>query len=273
MANLIDSIFSWLSKLAEYVISPDSLLVILILLAWVLLIRGSYRRAKWLLGFLTISVIVIMLFPVGELLLFPLQNRFPTNPEMTEQVDGIMVLGGSENIIFSVEWNQVETGEGAERYLAFLALARRYPNARLVFTGGGSGSILQQDYKEAEVAKRLFGEQKLDLSRVTLESNSRNTYENAVFSIRQIKPVPGETWILITSAFHMPRSIGVFCKAGWPMIPYPVDHRSRRGNLLRIDIGFSRNLANLIIGMREWAGLFVYYITGKTKVLFPNQCV
>ncbi len=267
----MDSIFFWISKLVWSLISPDSLLLVLILLTWILLRRGSYGPAKWLLGFLAIVMIVITLFPSGEWLLSPLEKRFPANPELPEKIDGIMVLGGAENIILSARWNQVEIGGAAERYLAFLTLVRRYPDARPVFSGG-SGLILQQEHKGAEVAKRLFREQGLDLSRVVLESNSRNTYENAVFTKRQIKPVAGETWILITSASHMPRAVGAFCKAGWPMIPYPVDHISTPGNLLRIDPDFSGNLGSLKMGMREWVGLVAYYITGKIKTLFPDQC-
>lgn len=271
MADIMDSVFFWISKLAWLVISPDTLLVILILLIWVLLKRGSYEIAKWLLGFLAIAVITITLFPVGEWLLFPLENRFPTNPELPEQVNGIMVLGGEADPILSAQWNQVETGGGAERYLAFLALARQYPDARLIFSGG-NGNILHRKNKEADVMKKLFMEQGLDSSRVTLERDSRNTYENAVLSKRRIKPVPGETWILITSAYHMPRAIGVFCNVGWPMIPYPVDHYSGPVNLQRIDISFGHNLAILEMGMREWIGLLAFYITGKSAELFPNQC-
>lgn len=267
----MNSIFFWISKLSWSVISPDSLILILILLTLILLRRGSYKRAKWLLGFLAIVIIVIALFPVDEWLIYSLEKRFPANPEMPEQIDGIMMLGGAEDIILSALWDQVETGGGAERFLSFLTLARRYPDARLVFSGG-SGLILHQEYKGADVAKRLFREQGLELSRVDLESNSRNTYENAVFSKAQIKPGTGETWILITSASHMPRAVGAFCKAGWPMIPYPVDHRSRPGNLLRIDPDFSRNPGSLKTGMREWVGLLAYYATGKTNALFPDQC-
>lgn len=267
----MDSIFFWISKLTWLVTAPDSLFLILVIAGWVLLWRGAYRLTKWLLGFLAIVLTVIALLPVGEWFLYPLETRFPTDPQLPERVDGVIVLSGAESAVRSAIWNQVEMKDGAERVLAFLELARRYPNAKLVFTGG-SGSMIHQEYKAADVAKKLFEKQGLNPSRVTFERNSRNTYENAVFSMAQVKPAPGEKWILITTASHMPRSVGIFCKAGWPVIPYPVDHGTIPGNLLRINLDLSRHLRDLTMGVKEWVGLLAYYVTGKTTALFPEGC-
>jgi uncharacterized SAM-binding protein YcdF (DUF218 family) len=228
--------------------------------------------AQWLLGFVVIVLMVVALFPVGEWLLYPLETRFPTNPNLPKKIDGIIVLSGAENAYLSSLWNQEELGDSAERDMAFLELARQYPNAKLVFTGG-SGSMIYQDYKDADVAKGLFDRLGLDLSRVTFERNSRNTFENVVFSKELVRPDRGQKWILITSAFHMPRSVGIFCKVGWPVIPYPVDHRAMPGKLLRIDLSLSGHLGSLEIGEKEWVGLIAYYLSGRTTVLFPDQCV
>jgi len=267
----MDSLFFWTSKLTWLVVAPDSLLPILMLVTWALLWRGAYRASQWLMGFLAVVLLMVAFLPVGEWLLYPLESRFSANPDLPEKVDGIIILSGAEDPVGSAVWNQAEMMDGAERDLAFLELARRYPDAKLVFTGG-TGSMVHQEYKAADVAKMLFEQQGLDLGRVVFEKDSRNTYENAMFSMAVLKPVAGERWVLITTAFHMPRSIGIFCKAGWPMIPYPVDHRTRPGNFLRVDLDLSGHLYDLKTGLREWLGLLAYYATGKTTALLPNRC-
>jgi len=213
----------------------------------------------------------VALFPVGEWLLYPLEIRFSANPKLPDRIDGIIVLSGSENAVLSNLWHQVELLDSAEHEIAFLELARRYPHAKLVFTGG-SGSMTHQDAKAADVAETLSYKLGFDPSRVTFERNSRNTFENAVLSKELVRPDPGQTWILVTTAWHMPRSVGIFCKAGWPVIPYPVDHWTKPGKLLRIDLNLSGHLRDLVIGVREWVGLLAYHVSGKTAVLFPHYC-
>lgn len=267
----MDSIFFWLSKLAWLIIAPDSLLLLMVLIAWALLWRGKNRPAKQVLGFAAVTLLTVALFPVGEWLLYPLEIRFPVNPALPQKVDGIIVLSGAENADLSAKWNQVELGDGAERLLAFQALARRYPEAKLVFSGGNS-SMVYLEHNSTDVAKLLFEQQGLNISRVTFENKARNTYENAVFSKALVNPASGENWILVTSAFHMPRSVGIFCRAGWPTIPYPVDHHTWPGNLFRVDLGLASHLDSLAIGVREWVGLVAYYATGKTTALLPLSC-
>ena len=267
----MDSLFFWLSKLTWLVIAPDSLLLLLGLFSWVMWRRGALRVAKASLNLLLVTLLLVALLPVGEWLLYPLENRFPANPQLPHKIDGIMVLGGPESITRSAVWNQVELGDSAERLLAGMALARRHPEAKLVFTSG-SGSILYQRYKGADVGKKLFEEQGMDSSRILLERKSRNTYENAAFSKALVKPRSGEIWVLVTTASHMPRSVGIFCQADWPMIPYPVDHHTWRGNLLRLDYGLVGHLNELGLAMYEWVGLVAYKLTGKTTALLPLAC-
>ncbi|MDH4321272.1 MAG: YdcF family protein [Desulfobulbaceae bacterium] len=267
---MMHSVFFWTSKLAWLLLSPDNILVALLLLTWFLLHRGGSKRlAKRLLTLITAGCLLIALLPVGEWLLFPLETRFPTNPALPKKIDGIVVLGGAEDPNLSSLWQQVELGDGAERYLAFMALSRRFPDARLIFTGG-SGSMLDQQHKAADVAATLFHETGLNTSRIIFERESRNTYENAVFSKKIAMPKPGENWLLITTAWHMPRSMGIFNRAGWPMLPYPVDHRTAPGNLLRCELAFAGHLDALRIAIKEWLGLAAYRLTGKTTAFLPG---
>ena len=267
----MDTAFFWLSKLVWSVIAPESILVLLVLASWVLLMRGAINWARRVLGFVAVTLLILSFLPVGEWVLYPLETRFAANPALPQKVDGIIVLGGAEDIARSAIWKQAEVNDSAERFLASIELARRYPNARFVFTSG-SGSLLDQELKGADVAKILYRQQGLDISRTLFERESRNTAENASLSKALVNPGPGENWILVTSAFHMPRSIGIFCKAGWPMIAFPVDHRTMPGHLLRADAGILGNLNNLSIAVKEWIGLVAYYLSGRTSSLFPASC-
>jgi uncharacterized SAM-binding protein YcdF (DUF218 family) len=266
----MDTLFFWLSKILWAAAAPGSLLVLSVAALWALIKLDAVRAARRLAGLLLSALLLITLFPVGEWLLYPLESRF--SGELPSTVDGIIVLGGSIDPVKSEAWSQPELRATAEREFNFLALAARYPRARLAFTGG-SGSLGAQEYKETEWARKLFEQQGLGtLARVSFENDSRNTYENAVFSKKLLAPAPGEHWLLITTAWHMPRAVGAFCSAGFPVVPYPVDHWSLRGNLLRLEWDFSDNLNELDIALHEWAGLFIYRLTGKTDRLLPVTC-
>ncbi len=267
----MDTAFFWLSKLAWSVIAPESLLFLLVLAAWVLLLRGAIKWAKRVLGLASIAILVLAWVPVGEWILYPLENRYPANPALPDRVDGIIVLGGAEDAPRSAAWEQAEVNDAAERFLASTMLAKRYPHANLLFTSG-SGNPMDQEHKGADVARQLYAQQGLEAARMLFESESRNTAENVALSKALLKPKPGETWVLVTSAFHMPRSVGTFCKAGWAVLAYPVDHRALRGRLLRLDAGILGNLNNLSIAIKEWLGLLAYYLSGRTSALFPADC-
>jgi uncharacterized SAM-binding protein YcdF (DUF218 family) len=266
----MDTVFFWISKLAWFVIAPDSLLFLLMLCVCVLLWRKRYRLARFLLGLIAFGLLIVGLLPVGQWVLYPLETRFSTNPELPETVTGIVVLGGGEDAERTALWRQIEVNDAAERLLAFLRLADQYPEAKLVFTGG-SGCLLDQEFKGASVAKILLEEHDVDSSRLVLEHQSRNTYENATCSKALVNPQPGETWILITTAWHMPRSVGIFRKVGWPVLPYPVDHWTKPGRLLSVGFDVAGNLRDLKVGAKEWLGLLSYYVSGKTSALFPAE--
>ena len=267
----MDTLFFFVSKIIWIIVSPDSLLLILIIFSLVLLYLDKQKQAKILLSIVSGLLILISFFPIGEWLLYPLETRFQTNPVLPDKVAGIVVLSGSENTVLSPQWQQVELGDATERDLMFLTLGRKYPEAKLLFTGG-SGSLLEQKDKAADIAKKLFKQLNFDVTRIIFEKESRNTYENAIYSKKIVEPVKNENWILITTGWHMPRSVGIFCKAEWPVIPYPVDHQTNKDNLFRISFNLSNNLRMLKIAIKEWLGLFAYYLSGKTTSFFPEKC-
>ena len=157
-----------------------------------------------------------------------------------------------------------------DRIIAPAALAHRYPNARIVFTGG-SANLISNDAREADFAGAVFESLGIGRSRLTMERRSRNTAENAEFSKSLIAPKPGERWLLVTSAYHMPRSVGIFRKAGFAIEPYPVDWRvGGRSDLLKFSAYSNDGLGRVDIAVREWIGLAAYWMTGKTSSFFPG---
>ena len=267
----MDTLFFYTSKLIWLLFSPDSLLLILIIVSLALLYFGKNKLAKLTLSITSLLLILIALFPIGEWLLYPLESRFQTNPTLPEKIDGIIVLSGAENAELSSIWKQIQLNAAIERGLTFIRLAKKYPDAKLIFTGG-SGSLSKQAFKGADIAKQLFKELDFNTKKIIFERDSRNTYENIVYSKNIIKPNKNENWILITTGWHMPRSVGISCKAGWSVIPFPVDHQTKKDDLIRIDFDLSKNLVILKTGIKEWLGLFAYYLSGKTTTFFPKQC-
>ncbi len=220
---------------------------------------------------LTSLLTILAFIPIGSWLISPLETRFVTNPTLPVDIDGIIVLSGAELAHKTSFWNQVELGGSAERDLEFMKLAKKYPEAKLVFTGGSS-SLLDQSYKSADVAKRLFTEHGFDTDRILFERQSRNTWENATNSKLLVQPQKNENWLLITTSWHMPRSVGIFCKIDWPVIPYPVDHWTITDSLYRIEFSLAGHMSGLALALKEWIGLIVYYFTNKSSEIFPGGC-
>jgi uncharacterized SAM-binding protein YcdF (DUF218 family) len=160
---------------------------------------------------------------------------------------------------------------GSPKLDAFLELARRYPASRHVFSGGSITLINKRD-TEADVVRRIFARLGLDTTSIVWEDRSRNTWENAVYSHELLKPEPGQAWILITSARHMPRAVGAFRQAGWSgIVPFPVDFATDY-ELAEFEPTFrlGANLADLSEAVREYIGLAAYWFLGRTGELFPG---
>lgn len=259
----MDTLFFVLSKLAWTILNPGTWLAVGLALVVLALWRGWLRLARRA-AILTLAfVLLVATLPVGQLLLRPLETRFPVAPDMPAPT-GIIVLGGGEHIARSAYWRRPELNAAAERFTATMALARQYPGARIIFTGG-SGALRDLGNKAsgANVARAFFAEQGLDPDRLTLESRSRNTAENATRSFDLVRPDPSQRWVLITSAFHMPRAMASFTRAGWTGItPWPVDFRSARIRL-GFDWSFVAHLRVLDTALREYLGLVAYRLTRR----------
>jgi uncharacterized SAM-binding protein YcdF (DUF218 family) len=259
-----------IGKLAYYVLQPSNLLLILSLAG----LLGALWRRRWGLPLAAAAVsciAVCTLLPIGNWLAIPLENRFPAPSGYPADIDGIVVLGGGADGGITRDRGQPSFRETMERFAAIPELARQYPQARLVFTGGPGWNSAAGDLSEAEVIGQFIVRQGLPRDRVLLEGMSRSTRQNALLSSSLAQPRPGERWLLVTSATHMPRAMGVFRRAGWPeMLPWPVDYRTsgRFGSLDEPRMG--ARMAEIDQAAYEWYGLVYYRLLGYTDDLFPR---
>jgi len=258
-----------LSKILGFLAIPSNLVIGFGILG-ALLLRTRFARAGWrlVIGSLILSAIM-GLSPLGNVLILPLEQRFPAWNSAGDAPAGIIVLGGAVTPDVALARNEVALNEAAERMTAAVELARRYPDARIIFSGGEAGLIYGGN--ESEAALRLFERLGLPRERVISEDRSRNTLENALFSKQIAMPKPGERWLLVTSAYHQPRAVGMFRKVGFAVEAYPVDWRTRGPqDAFRPFPTMGEGLRRTDTAMREWGGLILHWLLGNTSELFPG---
>src|SRR5260221_1354410 len=217
-------LFFVLSKTLGIMLLPTNFLIGVGLVGVILLATRFARLGRNLAVASVVLLAICGFSPLGNLMLYPLEQRFPPWDTARGAPDGIIVLGASIEAELSAAHGTPVVQSAADRIIAAAALAHRYPNARIVFSGG-SANLISNDAREADYAGAIFESLGIAKSRLIMERRSRNTQENAEFSKTLVAPKDGERWLLVTSAFHMPRSIGLFRKAGFAVEPYPVDWR------------------------------------------------
>lgn len=260
------------SKLVWFVLTPSNLLfgVALAAILVALLRPGASRPALRVAGSSLALLAILGFGPVSGWLLLPLETRFPTPTRDGPAVTGIVVLGGAVRPDLSVARDELNVGEAGERPIAMADLARRYPAARIVFSGG-SGALLESEGAEAGAVLRFAPTLGLDPARITVEDRSRTTWENAVESKALAAPAPGERWLLVTSAWHMPRAVGAFRKAGFPVVAYPVDYLTEGPrDLWRLQPRIGGGLDRIDGVAKEWVGLLAYRLSGRSDALLPG---
>jgi uncharacterized SAM-binding protein YcdF (DUF218 family) len=261
-------VFFALSKILGFFTLPSNLLVMLGLVGLALTATRLARIGRRLAAAALILFAVVGVSPFSKALIKPLEDRFPPWDTSRGPPVGIVVLGGAIDPDLAAERGR-NLNEGAERVAVIPELARTYPLARIIYSGGNA-RLGSRGGSEAEYAGALIESFGVPKTRLTLEGRSRNTVENAIYSKALAAPKPGERWLLVTSAYHMPRAMGAFRKAGFEVDAYPVDYRTRGvDDLLSFDDAAS-GLRRTDTAAHEWVGLLVYWITGKTSELFPG---
>ena len=266
--------FFYLAKVLWFLLQPSTLIALLIAYGSILIWTGW---ARWGRRFVCVGAALLLiagLSPLGNALILPLEDRFQrTNLDQPPPPTGFIVLGGAEDRLVGRARKAPTLNEAGERIVETVMLARRFPEAKIAFSGGDAGILYASD-SEAVGAQRLLTEMGGAPGRLILESGARDTYENAVYLKAELGKLgslgPGTRWVMITSAYHMPRAMASFRQAGFDVEPWPVDYRTRGGaDLWRPFDKVSEGLRRVDVATREWVGLLAYWLAGRSDSVFP----
>lgn len=262
-----------ISKVAWLILQPSNAIVLALLVS-ALLMSFRWKGGRPLFFSAIAALAIVTFLPVGQWLLLPLESRLSSPAALPKEIDGAIVLGGGFVARAAALPDRVELSSAADRVTTLIALGRRYPEAKLVYSGG-VGHLLGNRTPGAEQAKAFYRQQGFDLKRIVFEGASRNTWENALYSRKLVQPSPGETWLLVTSASHMPRAVGVFRKLEWNVTPFPVDFHvvksdgGQRAYRFDLSLDAASRLGELDLAAKEWIGLLAYWLMGRTTALTP----
>ncbi|QWD76332.1 YdcF family protein [Polynucleobacter sp. MWH-UH24A] len=274
----MDSLFFITSKIVQFVIEPLNLIFLVTLLGWFFLIIRKTVLTNRLLALAVIGFLAVGYLPIPEALTRVLEDAVSKSSIQNinpDQFAGIIILGGAisgEDI--ASDRGEVSIGSAAERVTKGLELIRKYPDKPFIFSGF-SGRVNPRGMSEADAFKQLIQEQGLgDITNTTAfyENQSRNTYENAIYSkmimdtIYQQSPVQqAKPWLLVTSASHMYRSTKIFEKQGIPIIAVPVDYQTANTLQWReFNLTGGAFLWNMLL--HEYIGIAAYQLTGKISL-------
>lgn len=264
------NIYFLLARTAALLLSPYALFITAVALGTLLLFSRHWSKfGRRLLALAMLGYIAFGTFPTGQWALGLLEDRFPTVTELTQPVDGIIVLAGPFDTITTRTRGQVSLSSSVERMTEFIRVARANPQAKLIFAGG-NGNVFDTKPTEAEVAHTFLIQMGFDVGRVHFEDQSRNTAESAEFAYAKFLPKDDERWLLITSARHMPRAMGLFRHAGWKVTAYPVDYLLSPGAPASFAPQWPGSLGHANNATYEWGGLLAAKLRGRIDAIFPG---
>ncbi|HZS84674.1 MAG TPA: YdcF family protein [Stellaceae bacterium] len=243
-------------------LAPGNLLALALAVGALLALSGRRRAGRILIGIATLGFVLFLVLPLGRWAMAPLENRFAA-PRLSQPADGILLLTGAINVGETLARDQPVFWGYAERITMTAALARRFPKATILISGGSNHRGWPS---EASVHRDLLAAIGVDPGRIRLEERSRNTCESAIESKRAAEGAAGQRWLLVTSAFHLPRAVACFRHAGWTIIPYPAGYEVKGSGGLP---SLADNLHLFHLALHEWSGLLAYRLMGMTDEIFP----
>ncbi len=268
--DTLNSISFYASKIFWAVFAPSHLLVIVLLIGLIM------KRPSWLKytlqGVAVVGLAMCMILPLGNWAALPLEQCYASLQTPLMKVDGVVVLGGALQSEPSYARKKCVFNSSADRVMALVHLMHQYPNASFVYSGG-SGDITLPQFREADYVKKYLQDIGLDTKNLIAENQSRNTYENALYSLSSIPA--GQNWLIVTSATHLPRAMALFRKAAEEkqvsFHPYPVDYKTTGYFEMNTHFSLTSSLDMLDNVTKEYLGLFLNKLMGKTDTLWPCE--
>lgn len=257
----------YLSKILWLILSPFNIFIFTTLFSIILYFFNFKRISLSIFLIIFILISLVSFLPIGRYLIFNIEKEYHSFINIPNQVDGILILGGATFPSLFREYGQISLNGSAERLVESVEIINKFKKAKIIFSGG-SGVVNRPDLGHSQVAKSFYNKIGIDKNRILFEDDSRNTYENIIFSKKIANPKNNETWLLITSAYHMKRALLVAQKNNWNIIPYAVDFKNLRDFKLTPNLNLLSNLNSFQEASHEWLGLLYYYLMGRTDKVF-----
>jgi uncharacterized SAM-binding protein YcdF (DUF218 family) len=259
----------WLGKIAWAIFAPSHFLIILLMLFLCLPMHRALR------GFLCTGIAFFMLcamaLPLGDWALVPLE-QCESKTQIPMKVDGVIVLGGAVDNESTIAAGGAEFNSAADRFIGMLKLMKTYPEAKIIYSGG-PGSPKYPDFKEADYIKHAVADIGLDAARVVVENQARNTAENVAYTKSVFSNPPGQSWLIVTSAYHLPRALSLFREAGAAsqthFYPYATDFITGQRVHFQFTFDLPGNLGKLDTAVKEYAALGMNKLLGRSNRFLP----
>ena len=257
----------YLSKTLWLILNPFNIFILFTLFS-ILLFFLTFKRLSKIIFLINFSVLLsISIFPIGNYLIYIIEKEFHTHTKIPDNIDGVLILGGTTDAEMFKEYGQISLNGSAERLVESIEIIKKFKNSKIIFTGG-SGILNRPDLDHAQVAKLFYEKMGINLTRIIFENKSRNTFENIIFSKKIAEPKNNQSWLLITSASHMKRALLIGEKHNWYFTPYAVDFLNTKNFKIRPNFELLSNLNSFQKGSHEWLGLISYYLLGRTSKIF-----
>ncbi|MBI3420068.1 MAG: YdcF family protein [Proteobacteria bacterium] len=259
----------WFGKIFWAIFAPSHLAVLLLIAFGFLDFPGWMR--SFFISFAAFFLWMMMIFPLGDWALLPLE-QCEENVQLPLTVDGILVLGGILDEEPSVTSGDAQFNSAADRFIGMLRLMKNYPQAAVVYSGGSS-SVKFPDFHEADAIQRVMDSIGIDSGRVIFENRARNTMENVERTQALFSAKPGQNWLVVTSAYHLPRALSLFRAVGQKthtsFYPYATDFKSPQRFRPEFTFDLPNNLAKLDMAAKEYVALVFNRLVGRSHEFMP----
>jgi uncharacterized SAM-binding protein YcdF (DUF218 family) len=260
----------YISKIFWILAQPLSLALLLIVAGLFAGLLGWSRIRTWASLAAALILFLTLFTTTGAVALQVLEDRIPRAVLPAGGPGCVITLGGGFEAEVIAARGGFEMNQAGDRFIETLRLARQFPQARILISGG-DGSLSGTYDGDAVVGSRFFDTFGVPPDRLIRDTESRDTFENAAKTEELLAANGLNGCLLVTSAFHMPRSVGLFRKLGIDVLPWPTDFRTTGQAALALDFTQpSTNSQLTTTALREWTGLLFYYLAGRTHALFPQ---
>ncbi len=259
--------FFYFSKKLWLYFNPVNILLYLLFIG--IIFNFTKKKLYKIVNIIILILFILVILPTGKYFIWKLEGSYSIPRTFSEDVDGILILGGGMNEFLTYQYDQINLNDNVDRLTESIYLMKKFPNAKVIFSGG-VGTFSKSKLSGADVAKMFYKRMGINIENIIFEDKSRNTYENFLFSKKFIDINENKNWLLVTSASHMRRAMNVAEKLNLNFKAYPVDFKLRKEFKTNewYTPKYPSNIKYFHLATHELVGLIVYYLTGKSNKIY-----